>query len=210
MKKSLFLFLLAFLFLASPKANAQADDDLLQLSGVVVSTDSLQGLPFVSVRIKGLNKGTFTDADGFFSFVVRKSDTILFTFIGMKDAIFVVPKNLSASRYSIVQPMAEDSVLLPETVIHAWPTPEEFNYYFVKANIPDQYGMLARNNLKRKTLTTFGSAMIMDARENQRYAADQAASRYYYSGQLPPQRLFDPFAWSQFFNSWKRGDFKKK
>jgi hypothetical protein len=52
--------------------------------------------------------------------------------------------------------------------------------------------------------------MIMDARENQRYAADQTANRYYYSGQLPPQRLFDPFAWSQFFNAWKRGDFKKK
>jgi hypothetical protein len=210
MKKAFYLFLFCLFIYGIPSAQAQTDDDLLQLSGVVVSTDSLQGLPFVSVRIKGLNKGTFTDADGFFSFVVRKGDTVLFTFIGMKDAIYVVPKNLTASRYSIVQPMAEDSVLLPETVIHAWPTPEEFNYYFVKANIPDTYGTLARNNLKRKTLTTFGSSMIMDARENQRYAADQTANRYYYSGQLPPQRLFDPFAWSQFFNAWKRGDFKKK
>lgn len=210
MKKAFYLFLFYSFIYCLPSARAQADDDLLQLSGVVVSTDSLQGLPFVSVRIKGLNKGTFTDADGFFSFVVRKGDTVLFTFIGMKDAIYVVPKNLTASRYSIVQPMAEDSVLLPETVIHAWPTPEEFNYYFVKANISDTYGTLARNNLKRKTLTTFGSSMIMDARENQSYAASQSASRYYYSGQLPPQRLFDPFAWSQFFNAWKRGDFKKK
>lgn len=210
MKKAFYLFLFCSFVYFIPSAQAQADDDLLQLSGVVVSADSLQGLPFVSVRIKGLNKGTFTDADGFFSFVVRKADTVLFTFIGMKDAIYVVPKNLTASRYSIVQPMAEDSVLLPETVIHAWPTPEEFNYYFVKANIPDTYGTLARNNLKRKTLTTFGSSMIMDARENQRYAASQSANRYYYSGQLPPQRLFDPFAWSQFFNAWKRDDLKKK
>lgn len=202
------LFCFSLLFIT--KTKAQADADLIQFSGLIVSTDSLRALPLVSVHIKGLNKGTYSDASGFFSFVARKGDTILFTSIGMKEARFVIPPNLISTRYSIVQPMSEDTVFLPEAVIHAWPTPEEFNYYFAKANIPDEYGNAARYNLRRKPLYTLGSAMIMDGRENQAYAAQQAANKYYYNGQLPPQRLFDPFAWSQFFNSWKRGDFKKK
>lgn len=209
MRKSIFILLLGVLCWSN-YTKAQTDADLVQFSGLVVSTDSLRGLPFVTVKIKGLNKGTLSDASGFFSFVARKGDTIQFSFIGMKDASYIIPTSLTKTRYSIVQPMSEDTLLLPETVIHSWPSPEEFNYYFVKANVPDEYGNTARYNLRRKPLYTLGSAMIMDGRENQTYAAQQAANKYYYNGQLPPQRLFDPFAWSQFFNAWKRGDYKKK
>jgi hypothetical protein len=36
------------------------------------------------------------------------------------------------------------------------------------------------------------------------------ASTYYYRGQTPPQNIFNPIAWSQFFEAWKRGDYKNK
>jgi hypothetical protein len=49
-----------------------------------------------------------------------------------------------------------------------------------------------------------------DGREAINYTLRQRANASYYTGQLPPQNIFNPFAWSQFIKAWKRGDFKKK
>lgn len=188
----------------------QQDDDLVQFAGVVVTADSSRLIPLVSIRLKGSNRGSYTDASGFFSVVVKKSDTIVFSSIGLKTVEYVIPKDIKGTKFSIVQPMREDTIYLPETVIRPGPTPEEFNYYFVKANIPDEYFTRANNNLRSKTLQGVSAGMGMDAQENQLYYQQSQAYQYYSNGQLPPQRLFDPIAWSQFFNSWKQGDFKKK
>ncbi len=169
--------------------------ELVQLSGLVVSVDSLQGLPLVSIRIKNTNKGTFTDEGGFFSFVVKKTDTIVFSFIGYKTVEYILPANLKGIKYSIIQPMAEDTVFLNTAVIRSYPTPDEFDYYFVKATIPDAYYEASTRNLRKKTLETLAQNMSMDGAANQRYTAQQQAYRYYYNGQLPPNRIFDPFAW---------------
>jgi hypothetical protein len=39
-----------------------------------------------------------------------------------------------------------------------------------------------------------------------RNAAQQAT----YRGQVPPMNIFNPAAWSEFIQSWKRGDYKRK
>lgn len=204
------VFLFCLFLLGANQLFAQQDNDLVQFAGVVVSSDSSRVLPLVSIRIKGTKKGTYSDATGFFSFVARKSDTIVFSSIGMKSVEFRMPANLEGTKYSIIQSMVEDTIYLPETVVRPWPTPEEFNYYFVKANIPDEYFTRASGNLRSKTLQNMSAGMTMDAGEATGYAQQAQAYQYYYQGQLPPQRLFDPIAWSQFFNAWKKGDLKKK
>jgi hypothetical protein len=206
-KKLLYFFLIC---LFSQQAFAQQDEDLVQFAGVVVSADSARLLPLVSIRLKGTKRGSYTDASGFFSVVARKSDTIIFSSIGMKTVEYVFPVNLRDSKFSIIQPMQEDTIYLPETVIRPGPSPEEFNYYFVKANIPDEYFSRANANLRAKTLQGISAGMSMDAEEATGYAQQAQAYQYYYQGQLPPQRLFDPIAWSQFFSAWKQGDYKKK
>jgi hypothetical protein len=188
----------------------RGDDDLVQFAGVVISADSSRLLPLVSIRLKGTNRGSYTDASGFFSIVARKSDTIVFSSIGLKPVEYIFPPNLLEDKFSIIQPLAEDTIYLPETVIRPGPSPEEFNYYFVKANIPDEYYSRANANLRAKTLEGISAGMTMDAREAAGYTQQAQAYQYYYQGQLPPQRLFDPIAWSQFFSTWKKGDYKKK
>lgn len=183
---------------------------LIQLSGLVLTIDSLRPLPLVSIRIKGSNKGTFSDDGGFFSFVVKKTDTILFSSIGFKTIEYVVPADLKGIKYSIIQPMNEDTIFLNTAVIRSYPTPDEFDYYFVKATIPDAYYEASTRNLRKKTLQDMANNMSMDGTLNQQITMQQQAYKYYYNGQLPPQRIFDPFAWGQFFEAWKRGDYKKK
>jgi hypothetical protein len=189
---------------------AQQDADLVQFAGVVVSADSTRLIPLVSIRLKGTKRGSYTDASGFFSVVARKTDTIVFSSIGLKTVEYVFPANLKGTKFSVIQPMKEDTIYLPETVIRPGPSPEEFNYYFVKANIPDEYFSRANANLRAKTLQGMGNNMPMDASEAASYTQQAQAYQYYYQGQLPPQRLFDPIAWSQFFSAWKQGDYSKK
>jgi hypothetical protein len=182
--------------------------ELIQFSGLVITADSLRALPLVSIKIKGTNKGTYSDQAGFFSFVAKKGDIISFSSIGLKTVEYKIPELLSATKYSIIQPMTEDTFFLPETVVRPWPTPEEFNYYFVKANIPDEAYEVARGNLRKQALNNISHSMTTDGREAARYTIQDQNARYYYNGQLAPNRIFDPFAWGQFFNTWKRGDFK--
>jgi hypothetical protein len=183
---------------------------LVQISGLVVSIDSLKALPLVSIQIKGTSKGTFSDEGGFFSLVAKKSDTILFSFIGYKTVQFILPKNLTKFKYSVIQPMSEDTIYLDAAIIRSYPTPDEFDYYFVKATIPDAYYEASTRNLRKKTLETIAQGMSLDGTASQQMVMQQQAYRYYYNGQLPPNRIFDPFAWGQFFNAWKRGDYNKK
>lgn len=202
--------ILLFFSIGIVHAQQQPPVTLVQLSGLVVTADSTQGLPFVSIRIKNSSKGTLTDEQGFFSFVIKKTDTVVFTSVGYKTVEFILPQNLSAVKHTIMQSLVEDTVYLEQAVIRSYPKPDEFNYYFVKANIPDPYYDASARNLRKKTLETISLSMSMDGSESQRYAARQQAYSYYYNGQLPPQRIFDPIAWSQFFKAWQQGAYKKK
>lgn len=55
------------------------------MTGIVVDDDSNQPLPGVNVIIKNTYKGTTTDFDGFFELKTVVGDTIVFSYIGMKD-----------------------------------------------------------------------------------------------------------------------------
>lgn len=208
--KKLIIYCLFICCLCSFAKAQQGSEGLIQFSGLVVTADSLRALPLVSVKIKNSNKGTYSDQAGFFSFVARKNDVIVFSSIGLKPVEYRIPNDLEGSKYSIIQPMSEDTFFLPETVVRPWPTPEEFNYYFVKANIPDEYYSAASSNLRRQSLEDVSARMSFDGREASRTAIQDQNARYYYNGQLAPNRIFDPIAWGRFFNAWKRGDFKKK
>lgn len=65
---------------------AQAQEK--ELSGVV--TDEGMSLPGVTVLIQETQLGTQTDLDGKYSIKVKKGDTVLFSFIGMKEVSYKV------------------------------------------------------------------------------------------------------------------------
>lgn len=75
-------FLLAFiLFVGVNWANAQTNT----IHGTVVSSDDGQGIPGVTVAVKGTTVGTTTDLDGKFSLAVKPEyKTLQFSYVGMK------------------------------------------------------------------------------------------------------------------------------
>lgn len=207
MKKSL---VLSFILFLGNHALFSQTDKLVQLSGLVLTSDSLVGIPYATVIIKHQARGTFTNYQGFFSLVAAPGDTIRFTAVGYRTEMAVISDTLSKNRYSIIQLLTQDTVYLSETVIYPWPTKEEFRQAFITMNIPDDDLERARRNLEREKLKEIGETMEADAKETTDYYYRMEAQRFSYTGQIPPQNIFNPFAWSKFIEAWKRGDFKKK
>src|SRR5689334_15145378 len=132
MKKGLFLILILTCLLGS-QSKAQfetAKDSVVQLYGIVMTADSLQGIPAVSITIKGSPRGTITNDQGVFSIVVLKGDVIDFTHVSYKDKSIVIPKDIEGTQYSVVQLLVEDTAYLPATIIRPRPSPEQFSRDF--------------------------------------------------------------------------------
>lgn len=204
-------FIIILFLLSGTRIFAQrADTDLVQFSGMVVASDSLQAVPYVNIKVKGTNRGTTSDFYGFFSLVARKGDVIQFSAMGFKKGSYTIPDTLRANHYSLVHIMTQDTILLKETVIYPWPTPEQFRHAFVWDKIPDDDLTIAQKNLDRMEMRERARAMPMDGSMNYRNYMDNQVSKLYYRGQAQPIPLFNPFAWAEFIKAWKRGDFKRK
>jgi len=212
MKKFLLYTSIAlFVFPAVAKSQFETGrDSVVQLYGVIMTADSLVGIPAVSVMLKGQNRGTITNNQGVFSIVVLKGDQVEFTHVSYKPKTITVPRNMEGNQFSVVQLMVEDTVYLPATIIRPRPTAAQFARDFVSTEVPDDDIEIARRNTdatKRRILlkTTPG-----DGREATAIQFNNIAKKAVYSGQLPPMNIFNPAAWAEFIQSWKRGDFKNK
>ncbi len=185
-------------------------DSVIQLYGVVMTADSLQGIPSVSIAIKGQNRGTFSNEEGVFSIVVMKGDLVEFTSIGYKPKLVEIPRNIEGNHYSMVQLMVTDTQYLPATIIRPRPTREQFDRDFLNTDVPaDQYE-IARQNTEESKRRILERSLPRDGGEMSNYQLRSVAARQYYYGQAPPQNILNPFAWSEFIKAWKRGDYKRK
>ena len=212
MKKALpFFFFLCFFW--SKQSHAQFEtvkDSVVQLYGIVMTADSLVGIPAVSVSIRGTSRGTITNNQGVFSIVALKGDVVDFSHVSFKPKSITIPRNIEGNQYNIVQLMVEDTFYLPATIIRPKPSPEQFARDFVSTKVPDDNIEIARRNndvakrrvLMQNTPNDGGGAAAMQFRN--------FANRAVYQGQTPPMNIFNPAAWSEFIKSWKRGDYKRK
>lgn len=197
--------------LTVPSARAQFGfDQMVELTGVVMSADSLRYLPFVTVSIPSRNTGTMSSEKGVFSMIAAKGDTLEFTCLGFRKKRYIIPKELSSNRYSVIQLMTQDTFYLPVTIIRPQLTKEQFEQAFTTWDIPDDKYEIARKNTEFQTMRMLIYTLGKDGREAQSAYQRNIASRNYWAGQQPPMTIFSPLAWAEFFRAWKRGDFRKK
>src|SRR5689334_24103197 len=212
MKKILLYFGIAF-FITPGTAKAQFEavrDSVVELYGIVMTADSLVGIPAVSICVKGQNRCTITNEQGVFSLVVLKGDVVEFSHVSYKPKSYTIPRNLEGTQQSMIQLMITDTVYLPMTIIKPRPTPEQFARDFVNTKVPDDDIEIARKNntaAKRRALMQSTPA---DGGEATSLQMRNIATKATYQGQMPPMNIFNPAAWQEFIQAWKRGDFKRK
>lgn len=211
MKKTLLLiFAVSCIVMKSQAQFETVKDSVVQLFGIVMTADSLKGIEAVSITIRGSHRGTITNSQGVFSIVVLKGDVIDFTHVQYKPKTVTVPKNLEGNQYSVVQLMVEDTVYLPATIIRPRPSPEQFARDFVNTKVPDDDIEIARQNNSAAKRRVLMQSTPGDGGEATSLQMKNIATKATYQGQTPPMNIFNPAAWSEFIQAWKRGDFKNK
>ncbi len=202
-------WILFILFASTINVTYGQRDDLVQLSGMVMD-EYEQALRFVHIKILNRNLGTITDEDGLFSFIAEPYDTIQFSSVGYKKALFVLPDSLPKHHLNIDVYLTRDTIMIQEAVIYPWKTYEEFKEAFLALELPDDDYERARKNIALMK-TQIILADESTPTENFRYVMQEQYEKTMVQGlQYPVIKLFDPLAWGRFIQAVKRGDFKKK
>ena len=188
----------------------ELDENLVQFSGMVRDLQH-RPLPEVNIIILTEKRGTTTDRRGMFSFVVRPSDTILFSHMGHKGTIHVIPDSLGGQQYPADIFMVSDTFHLAEVRIYPWKTYQEFKEAFLALDLPDDDEQRAYHNI---ALIKTQIKMNRDGATPSpsiafREVMRQEYNQLYTAGQTPYYTIFDPMRWAKFFQSLKRGDFKE-
>ncbi len=210
----LYRFLLLFSLLPAAIqcvfAQEGGDQRIVQINGVTITADSLRAVPLTTVTVRNQYRGVYSSEQGVFSIVCYKGDTLEFTAIGFRPKAYVVPDRIKGQYFSMIQLMVQDTFYLPETIVRPLPTKEQFDYAFRHWRIPDDQYEVARKNTDALTLRAIAYTMPRDGRENQAvYQASIARDAIYY-GQIRPSNVTNPLSWAEFFEAWKRGDYRKK
>jgi len=209
--RQLILSIILLGFATIMMAQAKKENNVVQVSGIVMTSDSLYPVSYTAIAIQGTSRGTYANFEGFFSIVARKGETLQFSAIGYEVKEYTIPEDHIGDRLTIVQLLTGDSYNLPETVIFPWPSREHLKLEFLALNVKKDLEDRAQENLDQRQLAALGESMAMDGNENSDlYLRQQAQSYYHYGGQTPYQGIFNAFAWAKFIKAWKNGDFKRK
>ncbi|HMQ06485.1 MAG TPA: carboxypeptidase-like regulatory domain-containing protein [Saprospiraceae bacterium] len=207
------ILLITVLFSSNLHGQVEGQSRYIQFSGKVVTEgpdEKIYPLPFTNVYIKGTTRGTVSESDGFFSLVAAKGDVVVFSQVGFKTVEYIVPDTLERTLYYWIQIMTQDSILLPEAVIRPFPSREHFRIEFLALDISDELQKNYSDVLAEELLREIRYNLPVDGREAINIYMRQTAEAFRYEGQFKPQQIFNPLAWKQFIDAWKRGDFKRK
>jgi hypothetical protein len=204
------LILAMLLFSGIVFAQTGKDRKLVQFSGVVVTGDSLDPVPFTSILTKGSYRGTISDVYGYFSFVAQAGDTLEFSAVGFKRGNYIIPDSLHDNKYSMIHVLMPDTVLLKPLEVYPWPSKEQFREAFLALNFSD--------NEYERALKHLNSAEVIQRMENlppdpglaAHYQTALDNTRIYNQGMAPSVNLFNPIAWAQFIQAWKSGQLKRQ
>lgn len=196
--------------ITSVQAQEETDARIVQINGVTITADSLRAVPGTTVTVRNKYRGVSSSDLGVFSIVCYKGDTLEFTAIGYRAKTYVVPAHIKGQYFSMIQLMVQDTFYLPETIVKPLPSREQFDYAFKHWQIPDDQYEVARKNTDALMLRAMAFTMSRDGRENQAVYQQAMAQQAIYYGQAYPMKIFSPTSWAEFFEAWKRGDYRKK
>jgi hypothetical protein len=112
-------------------------------------------------------------------------------------------------RISLILTMEVDEIALAEIEVLPYPTEDEFKQAVMTMSVVDPMS-ISRTNMRPEMLLRWAESMPASSNENFRaFQESQMLQNQDIYGPRP-LRILDPFAWSQFIRSIKRGDFKSK
>jgi len=184
---------------------------LVQLTGMVLGSDSLNNLPFTTVFDKTTLRGTITDYYGYFALVAHPGDTLIFRHLGFKTATYIVPHDLPVFGNALIQLMDIDTLFTKPVTVYPWPSKEEFASAFINLKLEHEDEIRrAQRLLSGESLAQIALRVQPDAGLAYSALEQQRLSQLYTRGQIPVNNLLNPVAWMQFVDAWKKGKLSRQ
>lgn len=207
-------FVSAFTLWMGLAASSQTDSlpaQVVQVSGLVVTGDSLSPLPYCTVFRSRDRRGTITDARGFFSLPALTGDTLEFSSVGYVSQQAVIPEGGELARVNLVQPMGRDTVAMKDAFVYPWPSRERFRQDFLALGLPNQ-GLDPAWDSPMDPMDVYDrlSEVGRDGQSTSSEVLAAQAQQADYAGQAPPVNLLNPVAWAQFLQALKSGDLRRQ
>jgi hypothetical protein len=173
---------------------------ILQVSGVIVATDSLIPVPYATVYRSSDNRGTFSDHTGYFTLPALAGDTLNFLFLGLKNSSYVIPSDISQTHISIVQWMEQQEVMLPAVNVLPYPSPARLRAEVLALDFPgDGYFRFDRT---AASVSTYDGLRDLSADAYAEASATMIAR--YNGGFRSGGNLLDAASWGRFMNAIRR------
>lgn len=203
-------FLFIILLLTSTLGFSQTGEKpLVQFSGVIYNADTNLVVPYVSVINKS-NGGRTVSAtyQGYFSFVAREGDTIVFSSIGYRKEALVIPSKILDKKYSVIVRMKAVVINLPVVNILPWTSIDDFTRDFMTMKFADDDLEVARKNVSRDKLMAMVKYLPRDGREMQslNFQNNHIELTNKNMNMRGANPLLNPFAWGALMKQILDGD----
>ena len=211
-----FLFAVLVTLLATSNSQAQETEEVdpyakvVQLSGIILGSDSTNGVPGVHIYSPVSGRGTTTNPYGYFSAPFLMGDSVVVSSLGYEKQSFIVPSDKGNS-VSVVIELRQDTTFLEEIQVFPYPTEELFKEAILALELPYAEDLNSLDDFLREDVLrrTFWQ-LEPSAAANHRFFMEQQFQATQQRFQIPANPLLNPLAWSRFIRSIKRGDLKRK
>jgi hypothetical protein len=210
-KITLLFSIVSLAYAIENKAIAQDKKQIVQFSGVIVGEDSTSGVPGVHIYVPKAGRGTTSNIYGYFSMAVLAGDSVVISAIGYSKQSLIIPHTKN-EKYTVIVELTADTTYLPSVEIFPFPTEEEFKAAILALQLPNEGDFRnMKNNLDPDLLARMFENMPMDGSMNHRnYIINNQILQINDRFGPRPNQLLNPFAWSEFIRSIKKGELKNK
>lgn len=198
-------FILLFILITigeAVQAQGMLDKKVWQLSGLIVSKETREPVPFARIRVNHSRRGILANREGFYSIPVVEEDTLFFYSIGYQVTSFVIKDYLDnyggnkESQYLYaINFMIEDSIEIPVVEIFPYDTPGELRTAIVEFNLPEEMETRnARENLDPLVMDALIENLDIDKGERIAVGRQLYYNQHQTRSLAPTATLFDPIA----------------
>jgi hypothetical protein len=187
-------------------AFAQQSKPLVQFSGVIYDLDSNTVVPYVTLRNINEKKSYSANFKGYFSFVAKEGDSIIFSSIGYKRVEVVIPTNLKEKKFTVIIKMKSDNIQLPTVRVFPWASTDEFKKEFLTMKFADDDLEIAKKNLSKTSLAELSASLPRDGREFSGSSFNNNHIGLSNKNMVQTNPLLNPFAWGALIKQIMDGD----
>jgi len=206
MKYSLTIILLFFVAIVFAQGEGRSNK-LVQFSGIITDADSNAVVPYVTITNVSFKEQKYNaNYQGYFSFVARAGDTVIFSAVGFASKTFVLPDEIPERKYTAMIKLKSEIVYLQTVRVNPWATVEEFTKDFLSMKVADDDMAIAKRNLSPKSIRGMAMTLSPDAQEigNMNYRNNFDRMMNVNMRQTNP--LLNPFAWGKLMQTIFNGD----